>query len=234
MNAPIRHNDRVKTSRVVHLEQQLATLEYDNALNAFDLVIHEMCREKGFKRHDGQHYYYHLIDVAQILLNFGIRDEDIITAALLHDLLEDVNWASAEYIRDTFGPRVAQIVGLLTKRPGVDYKADLTEMNRYIDAIGRSHEASLIKTADRIHNFSSMRTSSDEHRARQLKETRNIYIPFFKACRTKYVRYSNFFFFAKTTIEPILYEIERNLDMRRELEAKINELEHQLKGADTK
>lgn len=231
---PLQNERHRLTSRVLHLERQLAVLGFNDALRAYDLVIAEMNAEKGFKRHDGYHYYYHLIDVAQILLNFGIRNEDIITAALLHDFVEDVKWAKYEFVRSRFNERVADIVLLLTKKKGVDYKVDLDEMRRYLAGIVGCYEAALIKTADRIHNFSSMRNSSHTHRMKQVKETRDFYIPFFKDCRNKYVRYSNFFFFAKTTIEPILFEIEQGFSKIAELESeneqnlsKIEELERE-------
>ncbi|WP_169911350.1 HD domain-containing protein [Evansella clarkii] len=213
-----------KSSRVMHLEQELTTLGFDQALKAFDLVLTEMSAEKGFKRHDGFHYYYHLVDVAQILLNFGIKDQDIITAALLHDFIEDVDWGTFEYVKDQFNIRVANIVLKLTKKKDVDYKTDLGEMDRYLSGIADMYECALIKTADRIHNFSSMRNSSRVHRAKQVKETRDFYIPFFKACRNQYVRYSNFFFFARTTIEPILLEIEKGIALEIEVERLKSEL----------
>lgn len=222
-----------KTSRMANLENQLSILDFPNALRAFDLVLAEMCAEKGFRRHDGAHYYYHLIDVAQILLNFGIKDEDIITAALLHDFIEDVPWATFEYVQDVFGTRVATIVQRLTKKPGVDYKADLAEMKAYLRGIFDMYESALIKTADRIHNFSSMRDSSNTHRLKQLIETRDFYIPFFKDCRNRYVRYRNLFTFAKTTIEPTLVEIEQNIAYAtkiKELEAEVQTLTKQLQS----
>lgn len=218
----------VKTSRVTHLENQLTILAFTESLKAFDLILTEMGADNGFKRHDGHHYYYHLIDVTQILLNFGIKDEDIITSALLHDFIEDVDWATYEYVQDMFGTRVADIVQRLTKKPGVDYKTDLDEMEIYLTGIQEIYESALVKTADRIHNFSSMLNSSKKHRLKQVNETRDFYIPFFKACRKKYVRYSNFFFFAKTTVEPILFEIEQSAKKTEELEEEIRELKAKL------
>lgn len=206
-----------KSSRTLHLESQLTTLGFDKSLKAFDLVIEHMSAEKGKKRHNGVHYYYHLIDVTQLLLNFGMRDDELLSAALLHDFVEDVPWATIEYVEEVFGPRVAKIVGKVTKKKGVDYKADLNEMNEYISAIEEDLDSCIIKTADRINNFSTMKHSSISHRERQVKETKEIYIPFFKRCREKYVRNANFFFFAKTTIEPILCEIERNIELTKML-----------------
>lgn len=207
-----------KSSRVLYLENQLAQLRYEKSLKAFDTVLNVMNKENGFARHDGAHYYYHLVDVAQILLNFGIRDDEIIAAALLHDFIEDVDWATYEYVKEIYGKRVADIVQAVTKKPGIDYKKDEKAMDEYLSIIFERYESSLIKTADRMHNFGTMLNSSDKHRRRQVKETKEKYLPFFKKCRKKYARYSNFFFFAKTAVEPILYEIERALKIQEELD----------------
>ena len=67
------------SSRTKHLKRTLTILKYENAYKALDLVIKEMCVDKGFSRHNGKHYYHHLVDVAQLLLNFGIKDEVTIT-----------------------------------------------------------------------------------------------------------------------------------------------------------
>lgn len=216
--------EKVKSSRVLNLEKELSILGYKDSLRAFDLVLREMGRDNGFERHDGSHYYYHLVDVTQILLNFGVRDEDIITAALLHDFIEDVEWATFDYVDEMYGKRVANLVNTLSKKDGVNYKEDREEMRKYLDGIESSYETSLIKTADRIHNFSSMKNSTTKHRMNQVRETREVYIPFFKRCRKKYVRYSNFFFFAKTTIEPLLYEIENSTKIIGYLEEEIKQL----------
>lgn len=211
-----------KDSRVKHLEKTLAILQYHQALRAFDFVIEEMSSSKGFARSDGTHYYYHLIDVAQILLNFGIRDEAVITSALLHDTIEDIDWVSPEYVEESYGQDISDIVMRVTKKDGVDYKQDLHEMNRYLKCIEERPESALVKTADRIHNFSTMSTMSRKHRLKQVTETRDMYIPFFKRCRRRYARHSEFFYFAKTTIEPILSEIESS-------DAKIQALEKELR-----
>lgn len=210
-------------SRVRHLERTLAILQHHKALQAFDFVIAEMSNDKGFTRSDGTHYYYHLVDVAQILINFGIRDESIIVSALLHDAIEDIEWVTPEYIESIYGSDVRDIVMRVTKKPGVNYKEDLKEMERYLEGIESRYESALVKTADRMHNFSTMSTMSQKHRLKQVTETRDMYIPFFKRCRKRYGRHSEFFYFAKTTIEPILSEIESS-------DNKINELKKQIKS----
>lgn len=199
------------SSREKFLEQGLSILQWKRALDAFDLVKKEMCAEKGYKRYNGTHYYYHLIDVAQKLIGYGIRDEKIITAALLHDILEDVPAYNFEIINFMYGTNVAQMVDLVTKKEAVDYSKQ-ENMTSYLNAISENIGASLIKTADRIHNFGTLSDATAEHKIKQVTETESFFIPFFKLCRNKYPRYAFIFFDAKTQIEPHLQEIKDHYD----------------------
>ena len=207
------------SSRVSFLYLNLRILGYEKALKALDLVIRDMNSEKGFSRHDGSHFYYHLVDVTQTLINFGVRDEEVLVASILHDYMEDVEGVTKKMLQDMFGERVAIFVDLLSKKKGVDYKNDDFAMREYLSGIGNYVETALIKTADRMHNFSSMRSeTSFEHKKKQIENTEKYFIPFFKTMRKRYARYSNFFFFAKTTIEPLIFEMKQNVSLKSELE----------------
>lgn len=225
----------MKGSRVQFFEHNLAILQYEKAYKALVLVKEEMCKEKGFVRHNGADYYYHLTDVAQRLLNAGIREEDIITAALLHDLVEDVLDPSGkpaytiEDIERLFNANVALMVDLVTKKPHIDYKSDKHALQRYLDDISTNYGASLIKCADRQHNFGSLLDASAEKRIRTALETEEYYLPFFKKCRKLYPWYASFFFDAKTTIEPYLWAIKEHNKEVRALEDRIAELEKKIR-----
>jgi guanosine-3',5'-bis(diphosphate) 3'-pyrophosphohydrolase len=201
------------SSRTKFLLQNLKVLGYNQALKAAHLIINEMSIENGFARHDGTNYYHHLVDVAQTLLNFGVRKEEIIIAALLHDYVEDVEGVTVKFVETMFNREVSKMVELLTKKRGVDYK-DEKNMEDYLNQIFTSEGASLVKVADRLHNFSNMRESTSlAHKERQVTETEKFYIPFFKRCRNEFVEYSHFFFHAKTVIEPIMYEMKENIKL---------------------
>lgn len=228
---------RKLSSRTIHLKRTLTLLGYTDAYKALDLMVEEMSAEKGFARHNGKHYYYHLVDVAQLLLNFGIQDEVTITSALLHDYVEDVDGVTLEQVASQFGTEVVEIVRLVSKEQGVDYKSNPDAMEHYLDCIYENPKASLVKTADRVNNFQTLQDSSVTHRRRQLENTKDYFIPFFKKCRNRYVEHESFYFQAKTTIEPIAFEIGRYLEdlseyegviARQELE--IARLKEQLKG----
>ena len=212
----------MKESRVKHLEFCLATLGFNKALKAMDFVIKEMCAEKGFKRHDGSHYYYHLIDATQDLFNHGIKDEDVLTACLLHDTVEDIEEVTIEMIESEFGFEVATMVELVTKKKHVNYKK-ASNMLIYLDRISKNVGASLIKTADRKHNFSTLKDATREKKIRQATETENLFIPFFKNCRKMYPRYASYFYSAKTAIEPHLWEIQEHYSEVERLEKELEE-----------
>lgn len=221
------------SSRTKHLKRTLSVLGFKKAYEALELVIDEMSVENGFARHNGKHYYYHLVDVAQMLLNFGIRDEDTIVAALLHDYIEDVQGVTYRTVENQFGSNVADIVDLVTKEKGIDYKNNPSKMQEYLDNIYESPEACLVKTADRVNNFQTLRDSSLDHRKKQLANTVDYFIPFFKKCRNKYIEHESFYFQAKTTIEPIAYEVGRYLEDLEEYKKLIleqNEEISRLKG----
>jgi GTP pyrophosphokinase len=194
-------------SRELLLEGQLHVLGFDNALRALDLMRKEMCAEKGFTRHNGDHYYYHLVDVTQDLINHGIRYEPCIVAALLHDYMEDVPDITCRTIDASFGSEVALYVEALSKDPEKDYKDD-TIMKHYLKNIGFCVWTSLIKASDRKHNFSTLRDATFEKRMRQAIETETYFIPVFKEWRNKFPRYAPYFFGAKTSIEPHLWAIK--------------------------
>ncbi|MDF2534043.1 MAG: pyrophosphokinae/guanosine-3,5-bis (diphosphate) 3-pyrophosphohydrolase [Bacillales bacterium] len=217
-------------SRVAFLELCLSQNGFHKALEALDLMIEEMCAEKGYSRHDGTHYYYHLVDVTQILFNYGIRDEATLIGALLHDYAEDVPGVTIKMIEQRFGPVVAEAVRLVTKLDGKNYK-DAETMSNYMAEILKSWRATLIKTADRMHNFSTLRDATPAKKMKQVGETETFFFPFFKDARNKYPRYAQFFYAAKTAIKPHLDEIREHYIEMEALQSKITILESKLQEA---
>lgn len=191
------------------LERRLATIYGINsmAIRALDLIREEMCAAKGFKRDNGTDYYNHCVDVANTLISFGITDEDVICAALLHDIIEDVEGYRRITIERMFNENIARLVMLVTKEHGVDYKQP-EAINRYIEGILSDMNAAAIKTADRMHNMMTLEEKSFEARYRKAMETKTYYLPFFKQSRYMYPRYENLFYAARAEIEPLIFHIE--------------------------
>ncbi len=112
------------------------------------------------RRHHGQTradnrtpYFSHLARVALILSHvFGVHDEDVLAAALLHDTIEDTA-TSREEIAAEFNPRVADYVVALTKNVRIPKHARDEE---YFARLARAPEPVLIaKMADVYDNLSA-------------------------------------------------------------------------------
>lgn len=95
-------------------------------------------------------YMVHPIEVAQILAECGIQDEDILIAAILHDTLEDTD-ATENDLKFKFGTRVLSIVKENTDDPKLD-KAAQKQM-QIVNAPNKSYAAKLVKLADKTSNM---------------------------------------------------------------------------------
>jgi guanosine-3',5'-bis(diphosphate) 3'-pyrophosphohydrolase len=134
---------------------------------------------QGMRRHSGEPYIYHPLEVASIAVDeIGLGTTSII-AALLHDVVEDTEFVIADIDRE-FGPKVAQIIDGLTKISGVfEYGTSQQAENfrKMLLTLSEDVRVILIKLADRLHN---MRTLDSLPRNKQLRiasETIYLYAP---------------------------------------------------------
>ena len=93
-------------------------------------------------------YSTHPIDVVKTLQYMGIKDEDIICAGYLHDVLEDTKYSS-DMILTNFGDRVLSIVNELT------FKPEISDEEYWEKCGAMSLDAKWVKMADIISNLSS-------------------------------------------------------------------------------
>lgn len=110
--------------------------------------------------HDGQYrrnakipVIVHPFEVAMIVSDYT-SDEDIISSAFLHDVLEDTQGYSYDQMAEEFGKRVADIVESLTDEPLPDLSWN-EKHQKYLDNLKKcSDEAVLICLADKFANVS--------------------------------------------------------------------------------
>ncbi len=110
------------------------------------------------RRPTGVPYLEHLLEALEILVRgAGERDEDVLCAVVLHDVLEDTPCSAADLVEE-FGTRVAHLVGWVTKpeaQPGEDKDAVKEEYLRELRRAPR--DAVLVKLADRASNVQTLR-----------------------------------------------------------------------------
>ena len=131
------------------------------------------------KRASGEPYFVHPCAVACILMDLGL-DCATITAALLHDVIEDTS-ASEEDVKREFGEEVLMLVSGVTKLERTVYtsteEADAENFRKVFVAMAKDVRVIIIKLADRLHNMRSLNFLSYERQQRIAKETLDIYAP---------------------------------------------------------
>jgi (p)ppGpp synthase/HD superfamily hydrolase len=163
---------------------------------------------RGKKRKTGDPAVSHLFEVKKILEDEGITEETILNAALLHDVLEDIN-INKEYISYKFGDRVLKLVELMSKETiwhtsFCRAKSNLDEMEMVIKDYP---ETIIIKMADRLHNLETIRGFKIEKQKEYLNETKTLLIPLFE-CALKRSNFVNYKKVIKSLLEKINKEIK--------------------------
>ena len=111
----------------------------------------------------------HPEEVAELARAAG-GDEDMVAAALLHDLLEDTD-ADIDQIAAEFGLRVAALVAALTEDESIqDYRERKREHRARARAAGR--EVALLFVADKLSNARRMRRGEKEPDERKIEHYR--------------------------------------------------------------
>ena len=136
-------------------------------------------KHKNQLRKSGELYIIHPLAVAEIVAEIGL-DTDAITAALLHDCLEDTD-ASFEEISRMFGETVANLVEGVTKLTRVQYSTmeeqQMENLRKMFMAMSKDIRVILIKIADRLHNTRTLQYQTPAKQISKSMETMEVYAP---------------------------------------------------------
>ncbi len=134
---------------------------------------------QGQFRMTGDPYISHPVAVSQILLEWRL-DSQALTAALLHDVMEDTS-VTKEDIEKRFGKVVAELVDGVSKLDKFQFESQEHEQaenfRKMLLAMARDVRVILIKLADRLHNMRTLTVMQPHKRARIARETLEIYAP---------------------------------------------------------
>jgi len=125
-------------------------------VDAADLILRAVAfaahkhRDQRRKDKDASPYINHPIALAKVLWQEGgVRDAQVIAAALLHDTLEDTE-TSWQELRGDFGEEIADVVLEVTDTKWI--RKEVRKRLQVARAARSSDEAKLVKLADKICN----------------------------------------------------------------------------------
>src|SRR5258706_7955991 len=141
---------------------------------------------EGQTRKSGEPYMIHPVAVAQILAELRM-DAKVISAALLHDSVEDTP-VTLDDIEEKFDLEVARLVDGVTKmerlptdveamRGGKAGNRESEYLRKTFLAMGSDIRVVMIKLADRLHNMRTLGYLSPEKQRRMARETMDIFAP---------------------------------------------------------
>lgn len=175
-----------------------------DTLKAVDFAVE--AHEGQKRKKSGVPYIYHPLNLACHALSMGIRDDAIIAACLLHDVIEDCGKKVEEL---PVNDECREIVKLLSHEKTTDKNRD-QKMSEYYELIANNPKAALVKCIDRCNNLTTMSWGlSRERICRMINET-EIYFPKLLKVVKADPEYSN----ASWLLQ---YQIESMLDIYKRL-----------------
>ena len=174
-------NDKEKEP--VTIEMILDTVKSYSPKADLDLIrrAYELARKahEGQTRVSGEAYIIHPLHVAQILTQLHL-DDATISAALLHDVVEDTIYTN-EQMKEMFGDEVAMLIDGVTKLGRLQYKskeeAQLESYRKMFLAMATDIRVIIIKLADRLHNMRTLQYMKPEKQKEKARESMDIYAP---------------------------------------------------------
>ncbi|PKK91728.1 MAG: (p)ppGpp synthetase [Candidatus Wallbacteria bacterium HGW-Wallbacteria-1] len=181
---------------------------------AYDLASEA---HKDQRRKSGEPYFLHPFAVAIFLADLNL-DTTAISAALLHDVIEDTDFTFQD-LEKRFGKRVALLVEGVTKLSKISFKSKMDRqaenLRKMLLAMIKDVRVILIKLADRLHNMMTLQHMSPRKQLEIAAETVEIYAPIAHRLGINVIK-SNLEDLALKVLHPDVYrEIKAKVDSKR-------------------
>src|ERR1700730_18649554 len=183
-NLPLHfHRDRTERQLDARLDELLEKLRKNRpsedpwmVRRAYEIAAE---RHRDQLRSSGDPYLTHLLEVAHILADMRL-DAITLTAALLHDAMEDTEYPVSR-IEERFGVEVARLVEGVTKIGRLNMMApearQAESVRKMLLAMVNDVRVVLVKLADRLHNMRTLEYLEPSKQQRISRETLDIYAP---------------------------------------------------------
>tara|TARA_B110000483_G_scaffold242799_1_gene329831 strand:+ start:1469 stop:3619 length:2151 start_codon:yes stop_codon:yes gene_type:complete len=159
-----------------NLSEYLNTNQLEQVNKAY---LYASNAHSGQFRSSGDPYVSHPVAVAEILAEFQM-DEDCLTAAMLHDVIED-SGIPKSFLKKEFNSNVAELVDGVSKLDKISLNSKKEEQaenfQKMVLAMSQDIRVIVLKLADRLHNMRTLNFLSIERQKRISQETLEIYAP---------------------------------------------------------
>lgn len=161
---------RISYQSLSDSDKKMIRLAFDTAVEA----------HSDQRRKSGEAYIFHPISVAKIVAHQIGLDATSISAALLHDVVEDTP-VTLQDIERLMGNVVAKIVHGLTKISNLKKDKDISlqaeNFRKMLLTLNDDVRVIIIKIADRLHNMQTMDSMPEYKQVKIASETLYIYAP---------------------------------------------------------
>jgi (p)ppGpp synthase/HD superfamily hydrolase len=145
-------------------------------LGAYEMAsnVHE-----SQQRRDDTPYFWHISRVPKIIVQeLKYFNAEVISAALLHDVLEDSDIITSEVLKYNFGAYVSYIVEVLTKNIKLFGISADEEDHHYHERLSYSSiDCKIIKFAARLDHFRCLEFGVKRNPFLYIDKTENVYFP---------------------------------------------------------
>ena len=163
------------------LLRQIKTYIFDeeqiNTITRAYLLAEELHKEQ--RRQSGEPYIIHPLNVAYILTQMH-ADAETVSAALLHDTIEDTA-ITKEEIEKQFGKEIATLVDGVTKMSKLNFTSEEEQIasntRKIITSLDDDVRIVIIKLADRMHNIRTLQYKSKYKQRETALKTMEIFVP---------------------------------------------------------
>ena len=175
----------IENKKIAKQYKELLRISYQTLSNsdkkmirlAFDTAVEAHSNQR---RKSGEAYIFHPISVAKIVAQQIGLDATSISAALLHDVVEDTKY-SLQDIERLMGNTVAKIVNGLTKISNLKKDKNISlqaeNFRKMLLTLNDDVRVIIIKIADRLHNMQTMDVMPEYKQIKIASETLYIYAP---------------------------------------------------------
>ncbi len=144
-----------------------------------DAAVFAAESHEGQLRKSGEPYIIHPLEVAKILISYGM-DEACIIASLLHDVVEDTEVTKNDIVQ-RYSHEIAELVDGVTKLGRINYTSkeehQVENIRKMLLAMAKDIRVIMIKLADRLHNMRTLEYQTEDKKRSKALETLEVYAP---------------------------------------------------------